>query len=56
MCKVVIRLRQGFVMSPWSFDIFIQSFIKNMNIIGKEANLWQQYRDISVILFTGDMY
>ena len=53
---VRVGLRQGCVMSPWLFNIFMDSTIREMDRVGKGAHLMLEGRiwDVSVLLFADD--
>ena len=56
MFKVGVGLRQGCVMSPWLFNIFMDRVVKDMNRLEKGPKFWQNGNnsEIYVLLFADD--
>ena len=55
--NVDVGLRQGCVMSPWLFNVFMDSVIRRMDRVGKGAEVREQGGDnwdVSLLLFADD--
>ena len=54
--EVEVGLRQGCVMSPWLFNVFLDSVIRSMNRVDKGASLimHEERWEVSMLLFADD--